>query len=563
MRLISLYIEEYKNIKNQTFDFSGNTGYIALIGLNGSGKSNLLEAIGLIFNGLLNNQKIPFVYETKYEHDGKIYLRKPYVAMIDGNKVKEAEMLYPSSVIACYSGEDLRLWHMAFENYYLHYFSQAIKNRSFSPRLVYINKECWKIAFIALLCSEKASVKSFLKDCLHLDDLTSVNCVFSFDDKKKAKFTEHQALKWFNRIENLQKQDKEGVVNANTIRTIDMSLYGVTQPQLNSKFIFQFLYLLSIPELNREKGQDVDKIITNITISIGNIKFDGLSEGEKKMILIECITQVLSDDASIVLLDEPDAYVHIALKHEILNCINNIKCQVLLTTHSPVFVNQMAENNIYPIHEGTVLNQEKRALIQKIANNEISVIDSACIVSSKYVIVTEGPDDIYHIKAAVSAVSNNDVKFISLEQFSYLFMGGAREVDNFFNEILKSLYDTVTRIVFVFDYDEDGREGAKVVQKLIDNGNDKLKYVFYHKQYPVPAPDLDFYLEDFFERTAYNDVQLPVINGVPSFSELKKATTWAKSIKNRIQKHKRENSLTPNDYNGFKGFLEQLFLQIQ
>lgn len=563
MRLISLYIEEYKNIKNQTFDFSGNTGYIALIGLNGSGKSNLLEAIGLIFNGLLNNQKIPFVYETKYEHDGKIYLRKPYVAMIDGNKVKEAEMLYPSSVIACYSGEDLRLWHMAFENYYLHYFSQAIKNRSFSPRLVYINKECWKIAFIALLCSEKASVKSFLKDCLHLDDLTSVNCAFSFDDKKKAKFTEHQALKWFNRIENLQKQDKEGVVNANTIRTIDMSLYGVTQPQLNSKFIFQFLYLLSIPELNREKGQDVDKIITNITISIGNIKFDGLSEGEKKMILIECITQVLSDDASIVLLDEPDAYVHIALKHEILNCINNIKCQVLLTTHSPVFVNQMAENNIYPIHEGTVLNQEKRALIQKIANNEISVIDSACIVSSKYVIVTEGPDDIYHIKAAVSAVSNNDVKFISLEQFSYLFMGGAREVDNFFNEILKSLYDTVTRIVFVFDYDEDGREGAKVVRKLIDNGNDKLKYVFYHKQYPVPAPDLDFYLEDFFERTAYNDVQLPVINGVPSFSELKKATTLAKSIKNRIQKHKRENSLTPNDYNGFKGFLEQLFLQIQ
>ena len=277
MRLISLYIEEYKNIKNQTFDFSGNTGYIALIGLNGSGKSNLLEAIGLIFNGLLNNQKIPFVYETKYEHDGKIYLRKPYVAMIDGNKVKEAEMLYPSSVIACYSGEDLRLWHIAFEKYYLHYFSQAIKNRSFSPRLVYINKECWKIAFIALLCSEKASVKSFLKDCLHLDDLTSVNCAFSFDDKKKAKFTEHQALKWFNRIENLQKQDKEGVVNANTIRTIDMSLYGVTQPQLNSKFIFQFLYLLSIPEINREKGQDVDKIITNITISIGNIKFDGLS----------------------------------------------------------------------------------------------------------------------------------------------------------------------------------------------------------------------------------------------------------------------------------------------
>ena len=563
MRLRSLYIEGYKNIKNQTFDFSGNTGYIALIGLNGSGKSNLLEALGLIFNGLLNNQKIPFVYEIQYEHEGKTYIRKPYVAMIDGNKVKEAEMFYPSSVIACYSGEDLRLWEMAFENYYAHYFSQAIKNKSFSPRLVYINKECWKIAFIALLCSNKASVKSFLKDCLHIDDLTSVNCVFSIDEKKKSKFTEHQALKWFNRIEDLQNQDQKGEVNANTIRTIDMSLYGVTQPLFNSKFIFQFLYLLSIPEINRQKGQDVDKLITNIKITIGDIMFDGLSEGEKKMILIECITQVLSDDASIVLLDEPDAHVHIALKNEILNCIKNIQGQVLLTTHSPVFVNQMGGNDIYPIHNGTVLNQEKRSLIQKIANNEISVIDSACVISSKYVLVTEGPDDIFHIKAAISSFSKQDVKYISLERISYLFMGGAREVDNFYNEILKSLYDTVTRIVFVFDYDENGREGAKMVQKLIDNGNDKLRHIFYHKKYPVPVPDLDFYLEDFFERTAYNDVQLPIINGVPTFAELKKATTWANSIKSRIQKHKRENSLSPNDYNGFKGFLEQLITQIQ
>ena len=44
-RIKSLYIKDYKNIHEQTFDFSNNTGYIALIGLNGSGKSNLLEAI--------------------------------------------------------------------------------------------------------------------------------------------------------------------------------------------------------------------------------------------------------------------------------------------------------------------------------------------------------------------------------------------------------------------------------------------------------------------------------------------------------------------------------------
>jgi hypothetical protein len=135
MKLKSLYIQEYKNIKEQTFDFSNNTGYIALIGLNSSGKSNLIEAIALIFNSLLNKKKIPFKYEIQYEYDGKIYTRKPQLAYIDGKKVKNSEMFYPSSVIACYSGEELRLWHMAFEDYHMHYFKNAIEVTSQRPIL--------------------------------------------------------------------------------------------------------------------------------------------------------------------------------------------------------------------------------------------------------------------------------------------------------------------------------------------------------------------------------------------------------------------------------------------
>lgn len=41
MRLKSLDIKEYKKIKERTFDFSHNTGYSALIGENGSCKSNV------------------------------------------------------------------------------------------------------------------------------------------------------------------------------------------------------------------------------------------------------------------------------------------------------------------------------------------------------------------------------------------------------------------------------------------------------------------------------------------------------------------------------------------
>ena len=107
-RLKSVYIKDYKNIKEQTFDFSANTGYIALIGLNGSGKSNLLEAISLIFQGLFDKKAIPFDYEIKYEIDGHLYERKKQSAKKDGARAKDDDMQYPSSVIACYSGEASR-----------------------------------------------------------------------------------------------------------------------------------------------------------------------------------------------------------------------------------------------------------------------------------------------------------------------------------------------------------------------------------------------------------------------------------------------------------------------
>ena len=53
MNLNYLHIDKYKNIQNKDFDFSKNTGCIALIGENGSGKSNLLEAISIIFIEIL------------------------------------------------------------------------------------------------------------------------------------------------------------------------------------------------------------------------------------------------------------------------------------------------------------------------------------------------------------------------------------------------------------------------------------------------------------------------------------------------------------------------------
>lgn len=553
MHLISLYIEDYKNLKKQTFDFSNNTGYISLIGLNGSGKSNLLEAIALIFNGLLNKKTIPFNYELRYEHEGKVYLRKPRIAMIDDVKVTKTDMYYPSSVIACYSGEDLRLWHMAYEDYYMHYFKKAVDNVGLIPELMYISKYCWDIALISLMSSEDTIIKSFLKNNFDITDLEAIEIFFEFSENDNYK--EHQALRWIKRIKQ-ECLDGDGKATLKSILSYDVPLLP---NQTKESTIFHFLYLLSQPKKNLEKGNTIDKCITKIRIENKGIPSFNFSEGHKKMILIECITKVLGKKDSILLLDEPDAHVHIALKKEILNCINDFEGQTMLTTHSPIFANQMAEENVFPIVDGKILPQQKRALIQKIANNEINIIDSACVVSSKHLIVTEGPGDINYITAAIQACGKDDGQYKVLEKVSFVYTGGAKLVDVYYDEILSDLYDTLEKIVFVFDLDSEGREGAKQAKKLIDEGKDKIKMVFYNNNYPIVDLDNnDFYLEDLFPRNVYNMVSLPHISGEPTYSQLKKGSTLASSIKSKIAELYKKKLLRDEDYYSFKPFLRNL-----
>lgn len=556
-RLKSVYIEDYKNIHDQTFDFSESNGYIALIGLNGSGKSNLLEAISLIFKGVLfDGPPVDFKYKITYDIDGVEYERKNRVAKRAGAKTAEKDMVYPTSVIACYSGEDSRLWKSVYEQYYMQYFRKAIQNKSFSPEFMYINKYCWKIAFIALLCSQEDSVLQFLRENIGVNNVSDVTIQIHADEAKRAIFTSHLACQWFDKLVAMQDTNADYQLNANEIASTDMMAFGAHSNDDPAR-VFQFLYLLSMPEKNKPEGQTIDKLITDISINLGSINFDNLSEGEKKMILIECITQILSDNNSLVLLDEPDAHVHVGNKKKILDAIEQFEGQTILSTHSPILTSLIPNSGIYPMEKGRLISAEQRDLIAKMANNNISFIDGACIVSSKYLILTEGPGDINYLTAAIDACSKVDGKYKKLDKVSFVYIGGASQVDDFNEEVLAKLYDTIESVVFVFDYDSEGKDGAKAVQKLIDSGRGKYKILFYNNQYPF-VKDVDFYLEDLFTRNAYSIVALPNITGEPTYAQLKKCGSLAKNVKDKIAKNYRDKALKQEDYYGFKPFLDQL-----
>lgn len=501
MRLKSLYIKDYKNIHEQTFDFSSNDGYIALIGLNGSGKSNLLEAVGLIFDSILNGHRASFEYKIEYENDGKSYLRTRTESKIDGRNVEDDDMVYPSSVIACYSGEDLRLWHEVFEDYYMHYFKNAIDNNIMTPRFMYINKYCWDIAFISIFCSKNESVKQFLKNCFNIENLDDIEVVFEFSKEKN--FKEHEALKWIKRIRK-ECLNRKGRASLTSFLSYDMKLI----PGQSKEFtIFHYLYLLTQPKKN--ENNPIDKYITKIKIENKGVSTSSFSEGHKKLILIECITKILGDERSFLLLDEPDAHVHIALKKEMLNTVFQFKGQTILTTHSPIVTNEIYNKNkecLLFLDNGTYVEPNFVNNLIKLSAGELDFINGSILLSSKKILVTEGPYDKRYLEKAIDVLKKSNSQYDKFDQIVIISSGSADNSETFYEQVLKPQISRYDKIVFLFDYDKAGYDGCGKIKGL---KNSKVETLFYQDNYAEllsqePAGiNKTIMVEDLFNPEAY------------------------------------------------------------
>ena len=280
-----------------------------------------------------------------------------------------------------------------------------------------------------------------------------------------------------------------------------------------------------------------------------------MSEGHKKLILIKFITSIVGTENSLILFDEPDAHTHIASKREILTSIQECPGQSILTTHSPVFIDMMDFENLRYIENGGIVDMDRINAITKIADGSISILEGALIAASKKLIITEGPDDVKHIKAAILALANVDSQFNKLLNIPIVFQGGAKLVEEYFTSILEPVYENLEKVIFVFDYDSEGRDGVKLINKLAKG---KIQYLYYYDSYPIPQNTHDFYLEDFYPRTVYPEIVLPNINQEPSFFEMKKCGSLTKSVKDKLQKKIDRGELKDDDFNGFSNFLKQL-----
>lgn len=375
MKLKRLYIQRYKNLADLNVNLEKGDGLAIIVGNNGSGKSNFLEVISGIFHDLYKgktSRRIKSDYFLDYEfndigckleqRDGTLRCYGPK-RMSVGRFVKSYA---PNNVIGLYSGEEDRLWTQFYEPYYKAYIRRINLYRDQDyMRLMFINKYYWNVALLTLLMSDNETLKPFIKNDLRI--ISDPRIELSFDFKYFDKVNE--ALKDFVDRINPDHLEKKGY-SINDLKVV------VAQEVEGASIIDDRRIFWNLTQACMHKYK---KIITDITIRIDDeLTVKQLSEGEKKLILVKTVLEILSDEKSLILMDEPDAHLHEIRKRELYLLMGQYRYrQIVITTHSPTFIDGADQSQVMmlkPSEDGisAVYEEEKVEAIRELTGSRFN-----------------------------------------------------------------------------------------------------------------------------------------------------------------------------------------------
>lgn len=490
MRLKNIHIKGYKNIADLLLDFTTKDGITLIIGNNGCGKSNILEAISSIYAGLYENRvhNPNFDYSISYELNGNVIdislAGDQYTIIVNGDEMSKTDFqrkgkeYLPENVIACYSGESLRLFDNFYRPYYERYID-AIKKADKIPALpmLYVNKYNIKIALLALFFCDwtvYTDIADFCTNKLNIKRIKSVK--FHYNNKNILSWKRNSVVQM---IENMNAINGEGIISPDACEYTSIGELKKKLNHLDERTFFNQMYAATMP-LGKKAIEEID-----IYLELNNgtvIAIDELSEGEKKYLLIKTILEIISAENSLLLFDEPDAHIHISRKaelKEIISLYNNR--ENIITTHSPTLamcfenshlegLGQDANGHIIPI------DKDKVNIIARITERMWSVHEqNAFLASNKPItLLVEGKTDKIHLGSAFRHLKSS---YPDLD-FDVYAMNSSEHIREVLIGLSCSEIAWGKKFIGIFDNDTAGQ---KDIQNGFEKetGNEKIKHVKY------------------------------------------------------------------------------------
>lgn len=577
MKLKTLWIDGFKNLSNVNIDFSNKNGTTVLIGNNGSGKSNVLEAISKIFFYIYHDKldemdsKFKFVIEYNINNFDIQITKKRNLTFkrkkptnknyqnIDKNVIYNVLPLrlphtlvdkpyYPSQVIALYSGEESRLWEEYYKDYYIQYNKEIIQNKiniEKNPPMIYINKYYWDIALLTMFASD-INIDDIIENVKLKEVRFEIN-LKKLDEFRRAKYNEVVSF-----VDNFY-FDRNG----QRINETQQILIGEEElkDRLSNETHRRLFNLLCVAKLPKQID---DKLIMDLELKFDNgLSTRDFSEGTKKRILLKLALNILADTDSLVLFDEPDSHIHVANKKQIKTILEDTEdIETILTTHSPTLMN-IFENHLEYLENGQIKGSEKAEILKEITGDMMSYTQQQIILNSNSdLLLVEGKTDIEYIKIALNKLSAD----YSTLKFEYIPIGGTDSLQHFIEKFTPKENQT---IIALLDRDDAGKKALKQVFQE-DKDINTFSYEKIKNMYVVVYPKKDNYLnnnflvEDYFETTVINDMAKEIIGKYND--SFKSYPNIAKQIKHDLPT--KCEGFVKEEFNGFKKLFD-LILEIK
>lgn len=394
MRLDKVYIDGFKNLKQLTADFDENRLTTVVIGQNGAGKSNLIEAIISIFRWVdLRRSEPRFHYRLDYRIDGvKVTLSnladEPAIA-VDGKAVTRAEFerrkgeWFPDLVFGYYSGGSRRLESL-FDAHQRGYYDDIkleedhalVAKAQESRRLFYCRPIHGVLALLAFFAFPEAKVSAELASKLGITGFHSMLGLFRepwFAKGKKASAEDlwgaggpagtsarsfkEVAFHPFALVGNAVDDYRDKKQSEPQYAAFLPSLEHLKRVAANFKDEREMFYALEAMDIS-DLIRTIDLWVTRTDDESGDVGFADLSDGERQLLMALGLIRVSRGKRALFLLDEPDTHLNPHWQHSYLELIQEwtgiaadaANCHIILTSHNPLTISALGREEVRVMH---------------------------------------------------------------------------------------------------------------------------------------------------------------------------------------------------------------------
>jgi restriction endonuclease S subunit/predicted ATPase len=409
-RLRELWLEDFKNLADYTVRFDPSHGIDIVLGWNGTGKSNLFEALVIIFRDLYKwwekNQwtENPMKgYHLRYVMNRKMIevswqpgvMKRPKLRMGILQEGKEEpdkfesltrdKLLLPRFIFGYYSGPTNRLAEHFLPIQQDHY-NLLREEKSDDPEILanLLRKRRFfcaenhhaKYVLLAFFHKEDPAIGEFLEDRLRIVGFESA--LFVIRKPRWAKSGQTAENFWGARgvmrhvMEKLRKFAvapmvvKQNVREGYTLKNEEH--YYFFLPDLQSLHAFAAEYQDARTFFLALESIDFSELIYDLKIQVRvqatkteqvAITFHELSEGEQQLLMVLGLMRFTKSHQSLVLLDEPDTHLNPHWSVDYLKLLTRVMSessdeseeqqtsQILMSTHDPLVIASLLKKQIH------------------------------------------------------------------------------------------------------------------------------------------------------------------------------------------------------------------------